>query len=497
MRLIASDLYSYYRPSRCALRVYLRHRGEPEAPPGPYEEIIRRLGLRHESAHLATFPTCVDLRGGTEEKRIRETRKQISAGAPVLYHPLLRAPMTLDGIECEVVGEPDFIVFQNGHYRIRDCKLSRAHRINQADHPEILEQLQLYGWLYEASLGEPPFCLEVLSGSGGSVEIPFSAGRPALASLSEIAALKRAASEPYSPVGWTKCGGCGFRDRCWSRAEAEKTVALVPGVDQGLASALHHEGIETVEALLASFNETTLADFTRPWGTGTQRVGKRAASIIRAARAMVSGKELLLQQPSLPGGSNYVMFDLEGLPPHLDELEKIYLWGLQVVGKRPSDYQAAVAGFGEDGDREGWESFLGLASDVFEIYGDIPFVHWHHYERVKLKLYVSRFGDRNGIAARVERNLLDLLPITQTSVALPLPSYSLKVVEHYVGFRRTQEEYGGDWAMAKYIEATEMEDDAKRQEVIDQIRRYNREDLEATWAVLRWLKEKAQCRASF
>lgn len=92
----------------------------------------------------------------------------------------------------------------------------------------------------------------------------------------------------------------------------------------------------------------------------------------------------------------------------------------------------------------------------------------------------------------MEQNLLDLLPITQASVALPLPSYSLKVVEHYVGFRRTQEEYGGEWAMAKYIEATEMEDEERRQEVIDQIRRYNQEDLEATWAVLQWLRAKAR-----
>lgn len=51
--------------------------------------------------------------------------------------------------------------------------------------------------------------------------------------------------------------------------------------------------------------------------------------------------------------------------------------------------------------------------------------------------------------------------------------------------------------MAKYIEATEMEDEARRREVIGQILLYNREDLEASWAVLRWLKEKAQCRASF
>jgi predicted RecB family nuclease len=46
--------------------------------------------------------------------------------------------------------------------------------------------------------------------------------------------------------------------------------------------------------------------------------------------------------------------------------------------------------------------------------------------------------------------------------------------------------------MAKYIEATETEDLTKRDEVMTQILKYNREDLEATWAVLKWLKSKCK-----
>ncbi len=100
---------------------------------------------------------------------------------------------------------------------------------------------------------------------------------------------------------------------------------------------------------------------------------------------------------------------------------------------------------------------------------------------------MNRFGDLDGIAARVRRNLLDLLPITRDSIILSLSSYSLKVVEKYVGYERTQDEYGGDWAMARYIEATETKDEAKREEIMAEVLKYNREDLEATWAVMRWL----------
>lgn len=134
--------------------------------------------------------------------------------------------------------------------------------------------------------------------------------------------------------------------------------------------------------------------------------------------------------------------------------------------------------------------FQSNASTIFDKYGDLPFLHWHHYERTKLDAYVKRYGDPNGIAARVRANLLDLLPVARDTVALPLPSYSLKVVEKYIGFTRSLDEYGGDWAMAQYIEAVETEDESKRQAIMNKILTYNNEDLEATWAVFKWLVSK-------
>jgi predicted RecB family nuclease len=159
-----------------------------------------------------------------------------------------------------------------------------------------------------------------------------------------------------------------------------------------------------------------------------------------------------------------------------------------VYGAEPSKDLGATAGFGPDGDREGWQSFLSNARRVLDKYGNIPFVHWHQYERVKLDLYIVRYGDPDGTAKTIRANLFDLLPAMQDAVALPLPSYSLKVVEGYVGFERSQSDYGGDWAMARYIEATETSDKCLRESLLSEIVEYNREDLAATWAVLCWLQ---------
>jgi predicted RecB family nuclease len=267
-------------------------------------------------------------------------------------------------------------------------------------------------------------------------------------------------------------------------------VALVYGVDQGLAVELHNREVASIGQLLERFDARSLSELKRPSGKAMKRVGNGAGMILRRAQVMVSGQDVLLSPPSIPTSDHYVMFDLEGMPPHLDELDKIYLWGMQVFGVTQGEFMPAVAGFGEEGDRAGWNEFLTKSGAIIRQFGDIPFVHWHLYEKTHITKYITRYGDPQGVAGRVLANLLDLHPIALKCILLPLPSYSLKVVEKYVGFQRTQDEYGGSWSMAKYIEATETQDVQLRQQLLDQILLYNKEDLAATWAVFEWLRHK-------
>ena len=178
------------------------------------------------------------------------------------------------------------------------------------------------------------------------------------------------------------------------------------------------------------------------------------------------------------------------MPAHLDDLEKIYLWGLKVVENGSSRYLHSAADFGPEGDREAWEGFLRTAAGLLDDRPTRRFIHWGGYEKSRIEMYVDRFGDADGTAARVLDALVDLLPVTRNSIALPIPSYSLKVVEKYVGFRRALPEANGEWAMARYIEATEMNDPAEQAVVLDQIKAYNQEDLDATGAVLEWLRRR-------
>lgn len=487
MQLSSSEIYRAYRPSACDLRIYLHFKGLPAGKPSAFEEVIQRLGERHEKAHLATLQNVTDLSAGTLEKRQRETLEAIAARTPVIYQPVFMAAIKLDGRDCTLVGIPDILIREGEGYVIRDVKMAR--RLIEKEHAEIFWQLRLYSLLFALANGNSPVRLEVFSGASEIVPIEAATDGAVEDELARYVAVMLRVTPPFEPVGWTKCGGCGYYETCWKQAEERKDVALLPKVDQNVARALHDLGISSYDELLTKYDETSLAAVQKPWGQRTQKIGKAAGDILRSARALKSGEPIIIAPPEIPAGPNFVMFDLEGLPPHLDELEKIYLWGLQVYGEKPGKFTAATAGFGTDGDREGWMEFLRQSAAIFNEYGDIPFVHWHHYEKTKVKLYVDRYGDSDGIAARVLKNLFDLLPATQKAVVLPLPSYSLKIVEKFVGFKRTQTEYGGDWAMAQYIEAIETKDEQLRTKVVAEILKYNEEDLGATWAVLSWLQK--------
>lgn len=82
------------------------------------------------------------------------------------------------------------------------------------------------------------------------------------------------------------------------------------------------------------------------------------------------------------------------------------------------------------------------------------------------------------------------------TVILPVPSYGLKQIEKFVGFERSQEEYGGSWSLVKYNQYLQAIDAETSNKILDEIKTYNAEDLLATYAVYNWLEENI-CQVRF
>jgi predicted RecB family nuclease len=625
----ASDVYDYYHPSRCARRVALRARGEPETTAdSPFDKLLQDLGRRHEKAHLAALSGVLDLSSlmGDSKERERCTLAAIGEGVTAIYQPLFRTQISLDGERCELVGEPDFLVNHpdGAGYVIRDSKLAR--KPTSGRHLAIPLQLQIYGLLYERAAGELPRELQIHAGAGDIVRVPYAGQAPVIEALREHRRMRLASPDAYEPVGWTKCSGCGFHDRCWGEATASGDVALLTTVNQDRARSLHARGIATIEALPAAIDDAAHFDFF--WeGKTESRIRGFVPALRRSAEAFLSGKPVVIAAPDLPDAGDCVMLDLEGLPPYLDELEKIYLWGVKDYRGFSPRFLPALAGFGPEGDRAGWDQFLAIGASLLAERPNLRFVHWGNYEQTKIRDYMERYFEKpsgsriaghpeashpeashreaghpetsrpeashpeaghreashpeashpeashreashpeashsetsrpeaghpeasrpqashseersdeesrtrsaevgdpapnlwlplagepstqgeellspfpsfdaaqlppapSGTAARILERLVDLLTVVKASVVLPLPSYGLKVVEQLVGFERRLTEYQGNLAMARYIEACETSDPATREDIMSEILTYNEEDLDATRAVMEWLRQ--------
>ena len=88
----------------------MRHHHEQEAEPGPYEVVLRRLGLRHERNHLATLGTFVNVSAPSLEEQMKKTADAIAEKVPVLYQPALLATERICGTDVEIVGVPDYLI---------------------------------------------------------------------------------------------------------------------------------------------------------------------------------------------------------------------------------------------------------------------------------------------------------------------------------------------------------------------------------------------------
>ena len=329
MWLAASDFYGYLRPSRCGLRVWLRAQGEDEDPPGAFRESLMRMGLEHERRHLERFPSHVDIGELPREEQVAATIAEVEAGERVIYQGRMEADAVLAGRAVRIIGIPDFMLPARSGYAIRDSKLNRRVGPSQE---YVRLQVETYGWLYEQTFGEAPVALQVHAGDGTIITLDYEGGGDVLARFEEIVRFRASEEEPDEHVGVSKCSGCGFRSRCWPLAEERQDVGLLPWVDRGLIDELHARGVHTLPQLLEGFDVERLAELERPWGDRTKPVGERAERVLVSARALVERRPILLAPPAIPEHATYVMFDLEGMPPSHDEMEKIYIWGMQPFG---------------------------------------------------------------------------------------------------------------------------------------------------------------------
>ncbi|MEZ0370072.1 MAG: TM0106 family RecB-like putative nuclease [Candidatus Sericytochromatia bacterium] len=490
MRLSAADIYTYFKPSRCQRRVHLiHHPPESQVPAATaYYTHAQDADFHVERYYFKRMDHPLDLSGLPPRERKKATLDAILNQEPVIYKPLLESTWQRKGKRITLEATPDFLIRGEDGYIVRHCRM--AKKINRENHPDIFWIAQYHAWVYKRIFGEAPIRIEVGNSTGQILTIPFPEKKPIEDMLGHLLSLRQSEELPYHPVSWTKCQSCDFREFCWDVARSEQDIALIPTLESALILALRDAGILTVPQLLKQHTPESLAGFEWKEGNSPRPIGlDKARNMLFMAESLISKQPILTKVPDLPETRNWIMFDVEGVPARPGQPEKVYLWGMYLMGEESRNLQLISTALNRQADRANWFEFLNQAQAIFDAYGDVPFVHWGSFEPYCIKLYLQRFGDRRGTANRIHKNLLDFFTVLKQSVIVPLPSYSLKVIEKYVGFERPDQDTGGYWSVVSYLKSVSTKNPERRDNLLDQLLAYNCSDLQAMWHVLRWFQD--------
>jgi uncharacterized protein len=221
-------------------------------------------------------------------------------------------------------------------------------------------------------------------------------------------------------------------------------------------------------------------------------LGRSGALLVHEARAFVTGEPQWIAPPAMPPGRPCVWFDLEADTDDETHGVHVYLWGFAVETEAgPPAHQAVLSGDGDDRDADAWRRFLAAAGEVLARWPEALWVHYATFERTWVKKYAERWGDPDGIAARLLDRLHDLHSEVTKSVRLPLRSYGIKHVAGHLGFT-WRHPAGAGWSLVQYRTARRDPDPEARRRMLGEIVAYNADDLMALRAVWSWLAAGAR-----
>ena len=211
-RINILDIYTLYDPSKCERSVFLRINRKTRSKPSDFDTPTKIPNEQYKLEHLLQFDKYADLSRWNLEDKVRKTIRAVIEGFPVIYQGAFIAKLPSGDIE--VIGTPDFLIKDNGSYRIRECSLSS--NVDESHRSGIIYQLELYGWLFENTFKFKPSMLEIYLGDKTIKEFEYSGDALVLKEFDKIISILSLKEEQYK---LSQSSGSDFIESCLNKAE--------------------------------------------------------------------------------------------------------------------------------------------------------------------------------------------------------------------------------------------------------------------------------------
>jgi predicted RecB family nuclease len=466
-------------------------------PLGSLAELLIEKGQRHEYDCLLDFEdqgkSVYQVPGRNPDETFLEWVERVGNPLERGYDVIYQMPFAVNGIR----GIADFLVRVDAEeetycrYEPIDAKLAR-----EEGKPGHVLQLCFYADALEVLTGRTPRRMHLWLGAGDQESLAVDQFRPYWRRLRRQldVLLNEDVIESTEPEPCDHCGYCEFQDLCADQWRRQDSLVYVANLRSSDRSSLESQGVRTLvelarrETPVTDVNEENLRRLTRQaFLQVTSREQPESPpdfEVIDEGDDPLYGHGFSLMPQADEGD---VFFDFEGHPFWTPKRGLFFLAGL-LYGNDEGE-QAYDARWAHDLEEQS-EMIRNLVEFLARRRERFPLSHVYHYnhtERSSLESLTSGTESEVLLRSLVDTGyFVDLYAVAKNAVMVGTESYGLKYLERLTGFKRRGGIEQGAGAVVEY----ERYMASKDPKLLDDIARYNEDDVVATRALRDWLIEQ-------
>ncbi len=472
--LLTDGLFLDHR--RCERRAFLNlYKSHSEQDP----ERGFLLKLRQESVnHLAYvlehfYPHAIQPTSKHQDFYLRsvETETLMKEGLDCIHNGALLFEEPSRGVT--LLGNPHLLIKTAGKSRFGDWAYFPINiQLGRRPKPEYKLIASFHAYLLTKVQGSRADYAQMILRRHNLYTVYLTDWMPRLEkALAQCLTLLLVSSEPEVFISRQRCSLCHWYSHCYTVAQAEQHLSLVPGVTPSRYQSLQSLGIST----LASLADASPSLLNPVLGFETVSGLQLQAQSILEKRALIKSNYF---HPQLITAPWEFYFDIEAEP----ELDVEYLLGVLLINTKTKE-QRYYALFAEQPEQEAliWSEFL----EIINQFPTAPIFHYSEYEVETIKKLAHRYLTPTCLLESLLNRFVDLHYQVTHSVIMPVESYSLKSLGNWLGFYWRDPGISGDQCVCWYDNWLKTGE----RSFIDSILRYNEDDCQATYRLKQWLLE--------
>ncbi|MDD4957345.1 MAG: TM0106 family RecB-like putative nuclease [Candidatus Omnitrophica bacterium] len=498
MTITASKLYNYIQCPHRVWRDIYGPQNEKQDEENAFLQLIWDRGVLHEKEIIESIGKYTDISGGTFEERIEKTKKAMDEGAELIYQGVIEYE--------DMMGIPDLLKKDGDKYIPIDIKSGRGYGdFSENGEEKLKKHYAVQLCLYVDILQKLGYASKnkgiIIDGHGEEVEydLDLPMGKKDLRTYwqyyEEIKAETRKliADEVQNiPALGSVCKMCIWYTSCkkWCYGKDDLTKLFYLG--RSKRDALNDVfGIMTTKQMSEIDLETILTTkkLEKDKLKGMQLGDKTLTQIHKRAQVLNNEQKPVFYEPiSFPEVDAELYLDIEDDPMR----GIVYLHGIY---EKIGDKERFVAFVAKSTDEVGEKQAFKELWDYLKSFEDKSHAVYYYssHEKTTYKALAGLYPDIV-TPEEVETyfnqpHIIDLYyEAIYSKTDWPLPSYSLKEIATYLGFKWRDETPSGALSIKWYNEYCETKDES----ILNRILEYNEDDCKASMVIKQELERMSK-----